>query len=156
MPRPTQPKTPLLALIAIAGSLAALPALAASSASSASSDASSTSVGSSSTSFEKSSNSSSGGNKVAEGDYRVVRVAAADDGRLRLTLAATDGQREGFTLVLPAETAVAAGAAREGAVITARSHDYGWQFARAGARDPFFLVVHDERHRELATRPVTI
>ncbi len=152
------PSAALLALVAVLGALAAAPVLAASSASSASSEGSSASVGSSSTSIEKSSNSSSKGDKVAEGDYKVIQVAGAagDPGRVRLTLQAADGSGDGFVLILPRETAEQARAAVAGAVITARVQDYGLQFAMAGEREAFFLVLRDDWHRELQTRPVTL
>jgi len=147
---------PLLAALAVAGLAATLPAQAASSASSASSDGSSTSVGSSSTSIEKSSNSSSKGDKVAEGDYKVIQVAdAAAAGKLRLTLRATNDSGEEFNLVLPQEAATQ-GKLTVGAVVTAKAHAYGLQFAAAQTREPFFLVLRDEWYRELATKPVTL
>lgn len=148
---------PVLVAPVIAFALAAaVPAWAASSASSASSDGSSTSVGSSSTSIEKSSKSSSKGDKVAEGDYRVIHVAdAAEAGKLRLTLRATNDSGEEFFLVLPQEAA-AQGKLATGTVVTAKAQSYGLQFATADTREPFFLVLRDELFRELATKPVTI
>lgn len=145
-----------LITLALLGSLAATPALAASSASSASSEGSSASVGSLSTSFETSSNSSSKGDKVAAGDYRVVQMAAAEQrpGHLRLTLRAVDGNDQ-FTLLLPQEAATQ-GRLAEGAVVTARTRDYGLEFTAAATREAFFLVLRDEVYRELRTRPVTL
>jgi hypothetical protein len=147
---------PVLVALALATS-AALPAWAASSASSASSDGSSASVGSSSTSIEKSSNSSSKGDKVADGDYRVIQVAEAaqQPGKLRLTLRATNDSGEEFVLVLPQEAA-AQGKLATGAVVTAKAQAYGLQFASAETREAFFLVLRDDWHRELATKPVTL
>ena len=147
---------PLLAALAVAGLAATMPAHAASSASSASSDGSSASVGSSSTSIEKSSNSSSKGDKVAEGDYKVIQVAEATPaGKLRLTLRATNDSGEEFNLILPQEAATQ-GKLAVGAVVTAKAHAYGLQFAAAETREPFFLVLRDEWYRELATKPVTL
>jgi len=147
---------PLFAALCVAGLAAALPAQAASSASSASSDGSSASVGSSSTSIEKSSNSSSKGDKVAEGDYKVIQVAEATPaGKLRLTLRATNDSGEEFNLILPQEAA-AQGKLAVGAVVTAKAHAYGLQFAAADTREPFFLVLRDDWYRELATKPVTL
>ncbi len=147
---------PLLAALALSGLVATLPAHAASSASSASSDGSSASVGSLSTSVEKSSNSSSKGDKVAEGDYKVIQVAdAAAPGKLRLTLRATNDSGEEFNLTLPQEAA-AQGKLAVGVVVTAKSHQYGLQFAAADTREPFFLVLRDDWYRELATKPVTL
>jgi hypothetical protein len=133
---------------------ASLPAQAASSASSASSEGSSASSGSVSDSFQSSSDSSKGDQKVAEGDWRVVAIAAADSpGKLRLTLEGTGTLTGRFELVLPEATAQQAALA-QGDVITAKSRSFGWTFARAGAAEPFFLVVHDTKMREFATRKV--
>ena len=146
----------LVATLAIAGLAATLPAYAASSASSASSEGSSASVGSSSTSIEKSSNSSSKGDKVAEGDYKVIQVAdTTQPGKLRVTLRATNDSGEEFALILPQEAATQ-GKLAVGAVVTAKAHSYGLQFAAADTREPFFLVLRDEVYKELATRPVTL
>jgi hypothetical protein len=142
----------VLALALLAGATT-LPAWAASSASSASSEGSSASVGSSSTSIEQSSASSSPGEQKAEGPYRIVNVAAADAaGKMRVALKAVGGEHA-FVLVLPQET-VARAALAEGGVITAKAREYGMQFAVAGAKEPFFLVVDDARFDELKTRVV--
>lgn len=136
--------------------LATLPAHAASSASSASSEGSSASSGSVSDSFGSSSDSSKGEKKIAEGHYRIVRVAeAGTTGKLQLTLAALDGNA-GTTLelVLPAAT-VRQAALAEGDTLHARERSYGWALAAgtaAEAREPFFLIVHDAQRREFATR----
>jgi hypothetical protein len=144
--------TALLATLA----LATLPAHAASSASSASSEGSSASSGSVSDSFGSSSDASKGETKMAEGHYRVVRVAeAGTTGRLQLTLAALD-DTSGTTLelVLP-EATVRQAALAEGHTIHVRARSYGWALAAGtatDAREPFFLIVHDAERREFATR----
>jgi hypothetical protein len=148
---------PLMAVALLCA--ATLPAWAASSASSASSEGASASVGSSSTSIEKSSNSSSQGEKTAAGEYRIVQMAQAaqQPGKLRLTLAALDGGHE-FYLYVPQETVQTAQLAT-GAVVTAREHAYGLQFAAGTQHDkraPFFLVLHDTWFEELKTRAVSI
>lgn len=132
---------------------AAGPVWAASSASSASSE----SVGSSSTSIEKSSKSSSKDDKVAEGDYRVIEMAAADTqtGRIRVKLQAVNGTDGEFFLVLPQEAAQQ-GRLAQGTVVTARQHAYGIQFAAGAPREAFFLVLRDEWYQELQTRVVTL
>jgi hypothetical protein len=137
---------------------AALPALAASSASSASSDAASTSVGSVSTSFEKSSDSSSKGNKAAMGDYRIVNVAAAEQrpGTMRGCSCNPSPSRVlagALVLYVPRATHEQNQLAA-GQVITATPRPYGTEFARA--EKPFFLVLHDAWFDELQTRPVTL
>ena len=139
------------------GGAAAGPALAASSTSSAASDGSSASVGSLSTSIEKSSNSSSKGDKVAEGDYRIIEVAVAErqPGKMRLTLRALNPADGEFFLTLPQE-AVQQGRLAAGAVVTARAHAYGLQFAAGAPREAFFLVLRDEWYQELQTKAVTL
>ena len=145
----------LFSLTALGG--AAGPALAASSASSASSDGSSASVGSLSTSIEKSSNSSSKADKVAEGDYRIIEVAAADQqpGKMRLTLRALNPADGEFVLTLP-QQAVQQGRLAVGGMVTARAHAYGVQFAAGVPREAFFLVLQDAWYEELRTRAVTL
>jgi hypothetical protein len=151
---------PTLAAASLAVAMLGLPAWAASSASSASSEASSASVGSVSTSFESSSNSSAGGGKVAAGEYRVIQVAAAPAaGMQRVTMRAEGdvpaGALREFVLVLPTVTAEKARLAT-GSAITAREQSYGLQFAAGEPRQAFFLVLHDERLRELDLKPVTL
>jgi hypothetical protein len=148
--------SPLAAALVSLALAASMPALAASSASSASSQGSSASSGSVSDSFETSSDSSSKGDKVAEGDYRLVHVAAATQpGKLRLTLEGTGGATGTFVLVVPEATLQQAALAL-GDTITARSRSYGWEFAAAATRQPFFLVVHDAQQREFATRKISL
>ena len=146
----------VLISLAVMGGMAAVPALAASSASSASSEGSSTSVGSLSTSVEKSSASSSKDNKVASGDYHITEMTAADSqpGKTRLTLKAVNGNDELFLYVPP--EAARQGRLAAGAVVTAKARDYGVEFAAAGTREAFFLVLGDDWHQELRTRPVTL
>ncbi len=151
-----------LALLCLGG----LPVGSAEGSTSSASSAASTSVGSASDSIRGSSNSSSRTtNQVAQGDYRIVDVAQAapHSGRLRLTLqaVAVPGAAGALTLELPAQALGARGvAARE--LVSVRQRAYGLEFARAGngagahTREPFFLVLADEWHRELDARPVTL
>lgn len=132
------------------------PAWAASSASSASSEGSSASSGSVSDSLESSSDSSSKGDKVAEGDYRLIQVAAAGQpGRVRLTLEGTGGAAGSFVLVVPEATLHQAALAL-GDAVTVRARSYGWEFAAAATKRPFYLVVHDAQQREFSTRKLSI
>lgn len=131
---------------------AALPALADSSLVS----TSSTSIGSSSVSIEKSSASISGnGNKVAQGDYQVIEVAALDQrpGVVRVHLQAVAGT-EDFYLLLP-RAAAERGALANGQIVAAQQRPYGLAFATARDRQaPFFLVLDDAVYRELDSRAV--
>lgn len=146
--------------------LAAAPAGAASSAASSASDSASTSVGASSTSIQKSSNSSSKATGVAAGRYRVTDVALAEDrpDHLRVTLRGVPADAaattvadagEAFVLVLPRQAAERGGLG-QGADVIARTRPYGTEFGRADSGEAFFLVLHDEWHRELPSHPVTL
>lgn len=136
--------------------LASGPAWANSFASSASS-AGSASVGSVSDSFRGSSNSSTGGDKVADGDYRILQIANAPDrtGITRVTLRAaddTDAQPD-FTLDLPQDTFERQQLSR-GDLVRATQRVYGYEFARSDTREPFFLVLADDWYGDLDPRPV--
>lgn len=148
---------PTAAVLAFAA--AALPALAASSAASSASESLTASSGSISDSSENSSGASSNGrpNRTADGDYKVIEVAAAGDrpGKLRVKLQPADGSGEAFNLYLPPK-AVDAGGVAAGQVVSARNHDYGVEFARADNRQPFFLMLEDAWYQELASNPVTL
>lgn len=156
----------------ISAVVAMAPAAAESLASSAASTAS-FAASSASNSLEASSGSSSKGTTAAAGDYRIeaVTVAADRPGMVRLALqpAASDGQREAFVrdetqpfvrderqpfvLVLPQRTADQQGLVR-GDTVSVRERAYGFEFARADTRQPFFLVLADAWHRELDARPL--
>ena len=148
-----------LAVLALLGTAVATPAGAESFASSASS-AGSASLGSLSDSIGDSSRSSSPDTKTADGDYRVIDVAelAAKPGMLQLTLQATQGEAREFTLKLPREALGRKGIA-VGDVVHARNRPYGLEFARindAQTREAFFLVLADDWHKELDSRPVAL
>ncbi|TFW20799.1 hypothetical protein E4L96_09865 [Massilia arenosa] len=135
----------------------ALPAHADSVASSASS-AGSASSASVSDSIGGSSNSSSGDRRVAGGQYRVIDIAQAPGkaGKTRLTLrAVAEGPVREFFLDLP-ERALTERAVAKGAVVQVNERAYGYEFAHADTQRPFFLALHDDWYRELASRPVTI
>jgi hypothetical protein len=123
------------------------------------SDSVSTAVGSVSTSLKKSSQSSTGDDKTAAGDYRVIEMAALDGqpGMVRLKLQATaeQAQRDEFYLLLP-QKAVDQGQVREGAIVTAQPRPFGLAFAAGQPRQPFFLVMDDAWYRELASRAVVL
>lgn len=143
------------------------PVWAASSASSASSDAGSASVGSVSTSIEKSSTSSSGGDKkTAAGEYRVVEIAPAPSKPstataitgthpratlARLKLRATANTRDEFYLYLPQPTLEQA-QIQTGQLLRADDRSYGLAFSHAGSPEPFFLVLADDWQPQLKTQ----
>lgn len=150
---------PRFAGLALLAGAVALPAQASGSASSASSEGSSASVGSLSTSIETSSDASSKGGDVAQGDYRIIEVAAAParPGAVRVTLQAlaAEGAEGRLYLYLPQQTAAGA-QLTVGGRVNARERPYGLEFAHGEPLQAFFLVVHDEGARELRTRPVTL
>jgi type IV secretory pathway TrbL component len=141
---------------ALAAALAA-PARADSVASSASS-AGSASSNSISDSIGGSSNSSNGDKRVAAGDYKVIDVAQApakvDTTRLTLRAVAA-GQAREFTLDVP-NRALAARGVDAGAVVRVNERMYGYEFAYADTKQPFFLALQDDWYRELGSRQVTI
>jgi hypothetical protein len=111
-------------------------------------------------SIGNSSRSSSPDNRTADGDYRVIEVAELADkpGMLQLTLQAVQGEARGFTLKLPREALGHKGIA-VGATVHVRNRPYGLEFARlndAQTREAFFLVLADDWHRELDSRPVAL
>jgi hypothetical protein len=123
------------------------------------SSAASNSVGSSSDSIQRSSNSSSRGGGVAQGDYTIVAMGEADGrpGVTRITLQARDAanpDRE-FFLFVPAQAVGTAGLA-QGDVVRARSRPYGTEFADARTHRAFFLALDDAWARELRTRALSL
>jgi hypothetical protein len=134
-----------------------LPAHADSLASSASS-AGSASSGSISDSIGGSSNSSKGDKRVAAGDYKVIDVAQAPAkaNTTRLTLRAlAAGAADEFTLDVP-NPALAARHVGAGEIVHVNERVYGYEFAYADTKQPFFLALQDAWYRELGSRQVTI
>jgi hypothetical protein len=157
-PLPDPPAVKTLALSSLLLlCLAAAPLSRAESLASSASSAGSASSASLSDSVQGSSNSSTGRDRVAEGEYRVIAVAdvAGRPQHQRLRLEAL--RREGdaapawFTLDLPRETLAAQGIGA-GHVIAARHRPYGLEFAHAHTRQAFFLALADDWQRELAPR----
>lgn len=149
-----------IAAIALLFGATAMPCLAASSTSSAVSDSFTTSVGSVSDSFGKSSDSSSSKEKkVADGDYRIIDVAAVPERsgtvRMKLQALADRGADGEFFLDLP-QVVVEQSRLAQGGVVTARQRPYGVEFAHGPARQAFFLVLSDEWYRELQTTAVVL
>lgn len=132
-----------------------LPAGAESLASSAAS-AGSASSGSVSDSLQGSSHSSSGGDRVATGDYRIIDVAQAPQrsDRVRLTLQA-EANGERLVLDLPQAVAQAQGLQREHRV-HAQQRDYGYEFSHSDNRALFYLVLADHWYDALPARPVQL
>ena len=146
-------RTLCLGLFAIA---CAIPVQAESFASSASS-AGSASSASISDSISDSSTSSSGDNKVAAGDYRVIDIANAPNNpdTTRLTLRAEAGQVRTFFLDVP-NRAMAQRQVNAGDVVRVNERVYGYEFAYADTQRPFFLALQDDWQRDMASRKVAI
>ena len=150
--------SPRIASLALLLAAAAMPALAESSAASSASDSVSTSVGSLSGSIQKSSDSSSKTTTVAEGDYKVIDVAALPErpGMVRLKLQALAEQvNDEFFLTLPQE-AFDRGQLAQGRIVTARQRPYGVEFASRETKQAFFLVLADDWYRDLQTNAVVL
>jgi len=120
------------------------------------SSAGSASSGSVSDSLRGSSNSSSGDNKTADGDYRIIELAKAPDraGIARVTMQADDPKQR-IVLDLPQAIVDAQGLAR-GDLVHAQHRVYGFEFARGTTREAFYLVLADEWFDELAAHAVSL
>lgn len=123
------------------------------------SDSVATAVGSLSTSIKKSSQSASGEDTVAQGDYKVIDVAtvAEHPGMVRLRLqAVADASPDGeYDLTVPQQAVDAHGVAA-GHVLSAQHRPYGVAFAAAHTGRAFFLVLQDAWYHELRLRPITL
>jgi hypothetical protein len=135
-----------------------VPAIADSLASAASSASITVSVGTISGSFGRSSESSSKTAPTANGDYKIIDLAAAPErpGTLRLTLQAVADNE--FFLYLPQVVAEQAGLTL-GGTVTARPRPYGTEFAhgaRGETKQAFYLVLADDWYRELPAKAVQL
>ena len=112
--------------------------------------------GSVSDSLSGSSNSSGGHQRVANGDYQIIQIAATPGraDRVRLTMRAAD-PKEQLVLDLP-QTTFDQQRLASGDLVHAQNRVYGVEFARADDRQPFYLVLADEWYGELAARPVAL
>lgn len=121
------------------------------------SSAGSASSGSISDSIGASSNSSSGDDRVAAGDYRVIDIAQAPakPDTTRLTLRAVAGQARELTLDVP-KRALAERGVNKGELVQVSERVYGYEFAHADTKRSFFLALQDDWYRDLASRKVTI
>ena len=138
------------------GIAAALPCGAESFASSASS-AGSASVGSLSDSIHDSSGSSK--HTVAEGDYRIVDIAAAGRPeilRVKMQPVAHAGDDAAIIYLDVPRAALVDRAAAPGDIVGVRQRPYGYEFAWADTGVAFFLVLAADWQRDLETRPVQL
>ena len=145
-----------LACTLFIGLVGVLPCEAESFASSASS-AGSASLGSVSDSIHDSSHSST--HKVAEGDYRVIEVTAAegpDKLRLKLQHVAHAADDTAVIYLDVPRAAMSDRAAKPGDVVGVRQRPYGYEFAWGDTRVAFVLALADDWRRELDPRPVQL
>ena len=145
-----------LACALLVGIVVAAPCRGDSFASSASS-AGSASVGSLSDSVRDSSHSST--HKVAEGDYRIVDIAAAErPDTLRLKMQPVAQERDDAAVIYLDVPRPALGdrAAAAGDVVAVRQRPYGYEFAWADTRVAFFLVLSADWRRDLDPRPLQL
>lgn len=148
-----------LACLAVLVGLSTGHAQAASSAASSASESITTSVGSASASLQTSSGSSTKGQRLAEGDYRIVAVVAAAErpGSIRMKLQAVAGKYENSELFLTVpQAAFDNGRLGQGGTVTARKRAYGAEFANAETHQVFFLVLEDDWYRELRSNAVVL
>ena len=123
--------------------------------------ASSASIGSVSTSLERSSQSSSGRDRVAQGRYTVVHVAHSQErpDQAQLQLLAEHGPSANETVLwLPRET-VERERLATGISIVVSHRPYGLALVRenlGGTAAPFFLILDDAWYREVPSRPVML
>ena len=148
------PSLPFARAACLTAALAIACAAQAESLTSSASSAGSASVGSVSTSLRGSSDSSSGHDKRADGDYRIIEVGAVPDraGIARLTLQADDPAQR-IVLDLP-QAILDKERLGPGKLVHARHRDYGIEFTRSDTREAFYLVLADDWYGELAARPV--
>jgi hypothetical protein len=150
-----------LHLFRVAGIAAVLAAVfnahAGSFAASVASSAGSASSNSVSASLRGSSKSSFDGDKVAEGDYRIIEVAQATgrEGFTRVAMQSDSDAQQRIVLELPQATF-----AKErlglGDLVHAQQRTYGTAFARGDTREAFYLVLADGWYGGLAARPVSL
>ncbi|SFB01291.1 hypothetical protein SAMN04515620_11268 [Collimonas sp. OK607] len=109
-----------------------------------------------SASLHGSSNSSTGGDKTADGNYRIIDVAAAPDrvGITRVTMQVDDSQQR-IVLDMP-HAIVEKQSLGRGDLVHAQHRVYGFEFARGDTQEAFYLVLADEWYNELAARPVSL
>jgi hypothetical protein len=119
------------------------------------SSAGSASSGSISDSLHGSSKSSTGNDKNAEVDYRIIDVAPVPGrtGIARVTLRAAD-QDDDIALDLP-QAIVETQRLALGDSVHSSKQVYGYEFARSDTRKAFFLVLADDWANDLAARPVS-
>jgi len=94
---------------------------------------------------------------LAEGDYKVVEVAQAQEaGKLRLTLHPLDETQaaEGFYLYVAAAD-VEEAQVRQGDIVSAKQRPYGVAMFGQGKADPFALVLNDGWRKQILPEAIS-
>lgn len=159
--RPIRHRLAVVALL-LSGAVS-LPAAADTFFSFAASDSVAMSLGTSSASFGHSSDASSHHRRhefrQAQGEYKLIELAAAEDrpGMARLTLQATTdrGEDTELQLYLP-QPVVERNRLTAGQLVHAQQRPYGVAFAQGEPRQAFFLVIDDALQRDLQTQAVAL
>ena len=119
------------------------------------SSAGSASSGSVSDSLAGSSNSSTGNDRRADGNYQIIDIDPTPGRAGSTRVAMQAGESNRIVLDLPHAVFARQGLAR-GDFVLAQNRSYGLEFARADTREAFFLVLEDSVYKELAARKVTL
>ncbi len=119
------------------------------------SSAGSASSGSVSDSLQGSSNSSTGDQRRADGNYQIIDIEHTPGRAGSTRVAMQAGEQERIVLDLPEAVFAKQGLVR-GDFVHAQNRPYGIEFARADTREAFFLVLEDTVYKELAARKVTL
>jgi hypothetical protein len=94
---------------------------------------------------------------LAAGDYKIVAVAPARPGAVRLKLQPMThaGDGDALQLVVP-QAAADQSRLATGQTVTVRLRPYGFEFTQGGGGQPFLLVLEDAWYRELQTQVVKL
>ena len=114
-------------------------------------------MGSLSDSIHDSSGSSK--HEIAEGDYRIIEVAAADRPdtlRLKMQHVAQAGDDGAVIFLDVPRAALGDRAAARGDIVGVRARPYGYEFAWADTGAAFFLVLAADWQHDLESRPVQL
>ena len=104
-------------------------------------------------SLQSLSQSSTGKQRVAAGDYQIIEIARAEGRPQHQRLHLQSAQGGEALLTLPEQT-VAQTALQVGQTVRAENRAYGLAFSRDGR--PFFLVLDDDWYRELKSRALPL
>ncbi|MEO5796710.1 MAG: hypothetical protein ABIP34_17855 [Rhodoferax sp.] len=119
------------------------------------SSAGSASSGSVSDSLHGSSKSSTGNDKVADGDYHIIDIADAPERADFVRVALQGDGQQRIELDLP-RAVLAKQRLDRGDTVHTQRRVYGYEFSRGDTREAFYLVIADDWYGELAARPLSL